>query len=103
MIRSGWWIVGIGDADGDAGGVGGHLSSFASIAVLYEVGMNHFFKGRSEKSLGDLVYFQGHSSEGNYARGFLEGRVDKKQLANFRQESAGNGLSSYPHPWLMPH
>ncbi len=86
----------------DAGGVGGHLSSFASIAVLYEVGMNHFFKGRSEKSLGDLVYFQGHSSEGNYARGFLEGRVDKKQLANFRQESAGNGLSSYPHPWLMP-
>lgn len=86
----------------DAGGVGGHLSSFASIAVLYEVGMNHFFKGRDKNHLGDLIYFQGHSAEGNYARSFLENRFDDKHLENFRQESSGHGLSSYPHPWLMP-
>lgn len=86
----------------DAGGVGGHLSSFASIATLYEVGMNHFFRGNTKNQLGDLVYFQGHSSEGNYARAFLEGRLTEKQLKHFRQEAEGNGLSSYPHPWLMP-
>lgn len=85
----------------EAGGVGGHLSSYASIATLYEVGLNHFFKG-SEKALGDFVYFQGHSSEGNYARAFLEGRLTEKHLNNFRQEVDGDGLSSYPHPWLMP-
>ena len=85
-----------------AGGVGGHLSSFASIATLYEVGLNHFFHGQTDKALGDVVYFQGHSSEGNYARAFLEGRLTEKQLKHFRQESDGNGLSSYPHPWLMP-
>ncbi len=85
-----------------AGGVGGHLASFASIATMYEVGMNHFFRGATENKLGDLVYFQGHSSEGNYARAFLEGRITKEQLDNFRQEVGGNGLSSYPHPWLMP-
>jgi pyruvate dehydrogenase E1 component len=86
----------------EAGGVGGHLSSYASIATLYEVGLNHFFRGASEGNPGDLVYFQGHSSEGNYARAFLEGRIDEKHLKNFRQEVHGEGLSSYPHPWLMP-
>ncbi len=84
------------------GGVGGHLSSFASIATLYEVGMNHFFRGNTKKQLGDLVYFQGHSSEGNYARGFIEGRISRDQLEHFRQEAEGKGVSSYPHPWLMP-
>ncbi|HSW93611.1 MAG TPA: pyruvate dehydrogenase (acetyl-transferring), homodimeric type [Gammaproteobacteria bacterium] len=86
----------------EAGGVGGHLSSYASIASLYEVGMNHFFHGATEKTPGDLIYFQGHSSEGNYGRAFLEGRLGEKQLNNFRQEIDGEGLSSYPHPWLMP-
>lgn len=85
-----------------AGGVGGHLSSYASIATLYEVGFNHFFRAPSEHSLGDLVYFQGHSSEGNYARAFLEDRISEEHLKNFRQEVNGNGVSSYPHPWLMP-
>ena len=85
-----------------AGGVGGHLSSYASVATLYEVGCNHFFRGATADFLGDLVYFQGHSAEGNYARAFLEGRLSEKQLKNFRQEVGGNGLSSYPHPWLMP-
>lgn len=85
-----------------AGGVGGHLSSYASIATLYEVGLNHFFKGSTESTPGDLIYFQGHSSEGNYARAYLEGRLTEAQLDNFRQEVGGNGLSSYPHPWLMP-
>jgi len=87
----------------DAGGVGGHLSSFASVATLYEVGMQHFFRGPTADSLGDLVYFQGHSSEGNYARAYLEGRLTESQLKNFRQEVKGDGLSSYPHPWLMPN
>jgi pyruvate dehydrogenase E1 component len=83
-------------------GVGGHLSSFASIATLYEVGLNHFFKGATKENLGDLIYFQGHSSEGNYARAYLEGRLSEDQLNNFRQEIMAPGLSSYPHPWLMP-
>jgi len=87
----------------DAGGVGGHLSSYASIATLYEVGHHHFFHGATKDQLGDLVYFQGHSAEGNYARAFLEGRLTKKQLTHFRQEAGGDGLSSYPHPWLMPN
>src|SRR5579862_7813856 len=69
-----------------AGGVGGHLSSFASIATLYEVGLNHFFHGATKDNPGDLIYFQGHSSEGNYARAFLEGRITEKELNNFRQE-----------------
>jgi len=90
-------------AKNKAGGVGGHLSSFASIATLYEVGLNHFFKGATKGSPGDLIYFQGHSAEGNYARAFLEGRLSEKQLKNFRQEVDGKGLSSYPHPWLMPN
>lgn len=87
----------------DAGGVGGHLSSYASIATLYEVGLNHFFRGTTKENLGDLIYFQGHSSEGNYARAFLEGRLSEEQLKNFRQETGGHGVSSYPHPWLMPN
>ncbi len=86
----------------EAGGVGGHLSSYASIASLYEVGMNHFFHGATEETPGDLIYFQGHSSEGNYGRAFLEGRLTEKHLKNFRQEVDGEGVSSYPHPWLMP-
>lgn len=86
----------------EVGGVGGHLSSYASIATLYEVGLNHFFRGATEGSPGDLVFFQGHSSEGNYARAFLEGRLSQKHLENFRQEVGGHGVSSYPHPWLMP-
>lgn len=86
----------------DAGGVGGHLSSYASIATLYEVGLQHFFRSPTKDHLGDLVFFQGHSSEGNYARGYLEGRISEEQLKNFRQETGGNGVSSYPHPWLMP-
>lgn len=86
----------------EAGGVGGHLSSYASIATLYEVGLNHFFRGTTKDALGDLIYFQGHSSEGNYARAYLEGRLSEQHLKNFRQEIGGTGLSSYPHPWLMP-
>lgn len=86
----------------NAGGVGGHLSSYASIATLYEVGFNHFFRAATKDNPGDLIYFQGHSCEGNYARAFLEGRLTEKHLKNFRQEALAEGLSSYPHPWLMP-
>ncbi|PWK54408.1 pyruvate dehydrogenase E1 component [Pleionea mediterranea] len=82
--------------------LGGHLSSFASSATLYDVGFNHFFRGDSGDADGDLVYFQGHASPGVYARAFLEGRLDEDQLGAFRQETDGKGLSSYPHPWLMP-
>jgi pyruvate dehydrogenase E1 component len=83
-------------------GLGGHLSSFSSSALLYETGFNHFFRGSQGDSLGDLVFFQGHSAPGMYARSFLEGRLDEDQLDNFRREVDGHGLSSYPHPWLMP-
>ena len=79
--------------------LGGHISTYSSAATLYEVGFNHFFRGGN---LSDMVYFQGHSSPGIYARSFLEGILTDKQLDNFRQEIDGNGLSSYPHPWLMP-
>ena len=79
--------------------LGGHISTYSSAATLYEVGFNHFFRGGD---LSDMVYFQGHSSPGIYARSFLEGSITDKQLDNFRQEIEGNGLSSYPHPWLMP-
>ena len=82
--------------------LGGHIASFQSLATLYEVGFNHFWHAPSAEHGGDLVYFQGHSSPGNYARAFLEGRLTEEQLDNFRQEVGGNGLSSYPHPWLMP-
>ena len=83
-------------------GVGGHIASFQSAATLYDTAFNHFFRAANENFGGDCVYFQGHSSPGVYARAFLEGRISEDQLTNFRQETAGNGLSSYPHPWLMP-
>ena len=84
-------------------GIGGHISTYASAATLYEVAFNHFFRGRTDKQLGDMVYFQGHASPGIYARAYLEGRIDEKQLENFRRELAeGGGLPSYPHPRLMP-
>ena len=84
------------------GSLGGHLSTFASAATLYEVGFNYFFRGSTDDHPGDLIYYQGHSSPGIYARSFLEGRFSEEQLDNFRREVDGNGLSSYPHPWLMP-
>jgi len=85
-------------------GIGGHISTYQSAATLYEVGFNHFFRGRGESGFGgDLVYFQGHASPGIYARAFLEGRLSERDLDNFRRELAPEGgLSSYPHPWLMP-
>jgi pyruvate dehydrogenase E1 component len=83
--------------------IGGHISTYASAATLFEVGFNHFFRGRTEEFEGDTVYFQGHASPGVYARAFLEGRLSAKQLENFRRElRPDGGLSSYPHPWLMP-
>lgn len=85
-------------------GIGGHISTYASAATLFEIGFNHFFRGRGNGYEGDQVYFQGHASPGIYARAFLEGRISKEQLKNFRNEFAeGGGLSSYPHPWLMPN
>lgn len=88
------------------GDLGGHIASFASSATLYGIGFNHFFRGEinaDDGALpGDLVYFQGHSAPGVYARAFLEGRISEEQLNNFRMETGGKGLSSYPHPWLMP-
>ncbi len=81
--------------------LGGHISTYQSAATLYEVGFNHFFRGPEHEGGGDLVYFQGHSSPGIYARAFLEGRLDEEQLARFRQDVEPGGLSSYPHPWLM--
>ena len=82
--------------------LGGHLSTFQSAATMYEVGFNHFFKAATEKNGGDLVFFQGHAAPGMYSRAFLEGRLTEEQLNNFRQEVDGKGLSSYPHPKLMP-
>ncbi|GAB4171862.1 MAG: pyruvate dehydrogenase (acetyl-transferring), homodimeric type [Wenzhouxiangellaceae bacterium] len=84
------------------GELGGHIASFASAATLYDVGFNHFFKGPDHPDGADLVYIQGHSSPGIYARAFLEGRLTESQLDHFRQEVDGQGISSYPHPWLMP-
>ncbi len=89
-------------ANSRPGELGGHISSFASSATLYDVGFNYFFHGPTKDHAGDLIYFQGHASPGIYARSFLEGRLSESQLDNFRQEVAGEGLSSYPHPWLMP-
>ena len=82
--------------------VGGHIASYQSAATLYEVGFNHFWRAPTDESRGDLVYIQGHSSPGIYARAYLEGRLTEDQLRNFRQEVEPGGLSSYPHPWLMP-
>lgn len=89
-------------ANDNEDGLGGHISSFSSSATLYDVGMNHFFRGTANGHPGDLVFFQGHSAPGMYARSYLEGHIDESQLENFRREVDGNGLSSYPHPWLMP-
>jgi pyruvate dehydrogenase E1 component len=81
---------------------GGHISTYASAATLYEVGFNHFWRAPTANHPGDMIFIQGHASPGIYARAFLEGRLTEDQLRHFRQEVAGNGLSSYPHPWLMP-
>ena len=84
-------------------GIGGHISTFASQATLLEVAFHHFFRGPDAEDGGDQVYFQGHATPGVYSRAFLEGRLTEQQLVNFRRETApGGGLSSYPHPWLMP-
>jgi pyruvate dehydrogenase E1 component len=84
-------------------GIGGHISTYSSLATLAEVGHNHFFHGRHGDQPGDFVYFQGHASPGEYARAYLEGRLNEKHLENFRHELREHpGLSSYPHPWLMP-
>jgi pyruvate dehydrogenase E1 component len=85
-------------------GIGGHISTYASAATLWEIGFNHFFKARTKDFCGDFVYFQGHASPGVYARAFIEGRLQEQHLENFRRElKSGGGLSSYPHPWLMPN
>jgi pyruvate dehydrogenase E1 component len=89
------------------GELGGHIASYASAADLFEVGFNHFFRGGSDAADGDLVFFQPHSAPGVYARAFLEGRLAERDLAHYRQEigaqaAGARGLSSYPHPWLMP-
>lgn len=91
-------------ANKDEAAVGGHISTYASAATIYEVAFNHFFRGKGEDLDGDQIYFQGHASPGIYARAFLEGRITLENLKNFRRElKDGQGLSSYPHPWLMPH
>lgn len=82
--------------------IGGHISSFASSATLYEIGFNHFWRGWDDGNKGDLIFYQGHSAPGMYARSYVEGRITEEQLENFRREVDGGGLSSYPHPWLMP-
>ncbi|WP_035972671.1 alpha-ketoglutarate dehydrogenase [Bradyrhizobium sp. WSM3983] len=84
------------------GELGGHVASYASAAEIFELGFNHFFRAPSESDGGDLVFFQPHSAPGIYARAFLEGRLSENSLAHYRQEMSGNGLCSYPHPWLMP-
>ncbi len=90
-------------ANNEVHGIGGHISTYASAATLYEVGFNHFFRGPDHASGGDLIFFQGHASPGIYARAFLEKRLSETHLKNFRRElRKGGGLSSYPHPWLMP-
>ena len=89
-------------ANSRPGELGGHISSFASSATLYDVGFNYFFRGPESGNPGDLIYFQGHAAPGVYARSYLEGRINEEQLDNFRREVDGQGLSSYPHPWLMP-
>jgi pyruvate dehydrogenase E1 component len=89
-------------ANRDSAEYGGHIATYASSATLYEVGFNHFWRARSDGQGGDLVFIQGHSSPGIYARAYLEGRLSDAQLAHFRREVGGGGLSSYPHPWLMP-
>jgi len=90
-------------ANADGSGVGGHIASYASCATMLEVGFNHFFRGATDDHGGDMVFFQGHTSPGIYARAFLEGRLSEEQLLNFRRDLGdGEGITSYPHPWLMP-
>ncbi len=89
-------------ANKESSELGGHIASFQSAATLYDTGFMHFWHGANDSHGGDLVYIQGHSSPGIYARAFMEGRLTEEQLVNFRQEVGGKGLSSYPHPWLMP-
>ncbi|HEX2867015.1 MAG TPA: pyruvate dehydrogenase (acetyl-transferring), homodimeric type [Ignavibacteriales bacterium] len=90
-------------ANRESHGIGGHISTYASAATLYEIGFNHFFKGKDGETDGDQIFFQGHASPGIYARAFLEGRISEEKMKNFRRETRpGGGLSSYPHPWLMP-
>jgi len=92
----------VSDANRRMDGIGGHISTYASSSTLYEVGFNHFFRGKDHNGIGDALYFQGHASPGIYARAFLEGRITRDQISNFRQEAFEDGLSSYPHPRLMP-
>jgi pyruvate dehydrogenase E1 component len=92
-------VIRAGKVDPD---LGGHIGTFASSATLYDVGYNHFWRAANSNSSGDLIYVQGHTSPGTYARSFLEGRISETEITHFRQEVAGKGLSSYPHPWLMP-
>lgn len=90
-------------ANRELNGIGGHISTYASSATLYEIAFNHFFRGKNDPSGGDIIYFQGHAAPGIYARAMLEGRITESDLKNFRRElSSDRGLSSYPHPWLMP-
>lgn len=90
-------------ANRELNGIGGHISTYASAATLYEVAFNHFFRGKDDPSGGDMIYFQGHAAPGIYARAMLEGRITETDLKNFRREiTSDRGLSSYPHPWLMP-
>ena len=90
-------------ANRENSGIGGHISTYASAATLYNIGFNHFFRSKTEEQQGDIIYFQGHASPGIYSRAFLEGRLSIENLENFRNEiSSDKGLSSYPHPWLMP-
>lgn len=89
-------------ANRESDGIGGHISTFASVANLWEVGFNHFWRGRTDDFIGDMVYFQGHAAPGVYSRAFVEGRLSRQDLANFRNElNPQGGLSSYPHPFLM--
>jgi len=91
----------VSDANRRIDGIGGHISTYASSSTLYEVGFNHVFRGKDSNGIGDALYIQGHGSPGIYARAFLEGRLTREQLVNFRQEAFADGLSSYPHPRLM--
>ena len=92
----------VSDANRRMDGIGGHISTYASSSTLYEVGFNHVFRGKDHNGIGDALYIQGHASPGIYSRAFLEGRITRKQISNFRQEAFEDGLSSYPHPRLMP-
>ena len=89
-------------ANKESSELGGHIASFQSAATLYDTGFTHFWRAPTDNHGGDLILYQGHSSPGIYARAFLEGRLSEEQLENFRQEVDGKGVSSYPHPWLMP-